>query len=80
MDNAVTLPMLAEIVLVSAKTVVREDRPPFPSELIAVFIIFGGAGLLGAWDPRVGAVFGWGVVVATALNVMPFITAGSEES
>lgn len=74
--DSVALPALAEVVLVTARSVKRDDRPPLPSEIVSVFVIFGAASLLGAWDQRLGSVFGWGIVVATALNVMPFVASG----
>lgn len=76
MADPVALPMLAETVLLTARSVKQNDRPPLPSEFAAMFVVFGGAALLGAWDPRVGTVFGWGIVLATALNVMPFVSSG----
>ena len=67
--NSITTPWLAELVLISWRTFRQQSRPPLPSELLASFIIFGTAGVVTQKAPQVGAVFGWGIVVATALNL-----------
>lgn len=51
----------------------RDARPPLPSELVATFVIFGALGIA-AEAPQLrtpAAVMGWGIVIATALNLGP---------
>jgi hypothetical protein len=46
-------------------------RPPLPSELIATYVVFGGASMLGeSSNPntrRIGSLIAWGLVLATGL-------------
>jgi len=44
-------------------------RPPLPSELLAEFLIFGIFAAIASKDARVGALLGWGIVVATGLTM-----------
>lgn len=76
MDNVVLLPALVEVGLVTARSVKQRDRVPLPSEFVAVFVVFGGCAIAASWDRRLGAALGWGIVAATFLNVMPFISSG----
>ncbi len=67
--NNITLPWTAEVVLISWRSVNKQKRPPLPSELLATFIVFGTAGLVTQKNPQVGSLFGWGIVIATLLNL-----------
>src|SRR5208282_6328290 len=42
---------------------------PLPSEYVATFIIYGALGLVPEGGQRAAAAFGWGLVVATFLNL-----------
>ncbi len=64
-------PWMAEVVLISWRTVRKEKRPPFPSELLATFVVFGTVSLVAEKQPQIASLFGWGVVVATFLNLFP---------
>ena len=48
-----------------------------PSEYVATFIVFGGLGLIPGQASRVAAVAGWGIVVATFLNLWDPATIGN---
>lgn len=72
---SITAPWLAELVLISYRSVRQEKRPPLPAELLASFVIFGTFSLIGNSQPRIAAVLGWGIVVATALNLAPEVVA-----
>lgn len=43
-------------------------RPPLPSEVAAVMLVFGALGLVPGEGQRVAGMVGWGLVVATFLN------------
>lgn len=64
----VVFPWVAEVVLISWRTVRRDKRPPLPSELLATFVVFGTASVIGTKYPEFATTFGWGIVIATALN------------
>ena len=66
--SPIVAPWTAEILLISWRSVRRDKRPPYPSELLATFVIFGAASLVANSQPKVAGVFAWGVVIATALN------------
>lgn len=73
MDNLL-LPWMVEIGLVSWRTVKFGGRPPLPSELLASFVIFGGFSIIP--NRKIGTTMGWGIVVASALNLLPSIVSG----
>lgn len=65
--NPIVVPWLVEVGLITWRDVRIWKRPPAPSELLATFIVFGGASLIP--DRRFGSVVGWGMVIATFLNL-----------
>lgn len=67
--NGVVLPWLAEIGIISWRTVKQDGRPPLPSEIVATFIVFGSISLLANSQPQLASALGWGFVIATAVNV-----------
>ena len=75
--NSLLAAWLAETVLITyrgAKQGGSKNNPvahmPLPSEYIGSFIVFGGLSLVpGPNGQRVAGLFGWGVVVATFLNL-----------
>lgn len=73
--NPLLVPWLAEIGLITWRDVKNDNRPPFPSEVLATFVIFGGFSLIP--NEKVGSLMGWGIVVATLLNVFDPQNVGS---
>jgi len=75
--NTLLAAWVAETVLITyrgAKQGGTKNNPvahlPLPSEYIASFVVFGGLSLVpGPNGQRVAGLFGWGVVVATFLNL-----------
>lgn len=78
--NGLALAWMAEAGLMTYR-IVHTGRPaeagggraPWPADYIATFIVFGGLSLVGelgaGWD-QVATVTGWGLVVATVLNLV----------
>lgn len=73
--GTIAAPWFAEFVLISYRAVRKQHRPPLPSELLAVFVVFGAFSLIGESQPKIGSLLGWGVVLATALDVAPTFIA-----
>lgn len=69
MNGAVAWPWMAEIGIVSWRSVVRDKRPPLPSELLATFVIFGAFSIVSVSQPKIGSALGWGIVIATGLSL-----------
>ena len=76
---------LAEVVLItyrSARQGGAKDNPiahvPLPSEYVASFIIYGGLSFIPGRGAPVATAFGWGVVVATLLNLWDPATIGNK--
>lgn len=69
--SPVAAPWIAQLVLMSWRSVKRDKRPPLPSEVLASFVFFGTVSLIGNSQPRIASVLGWGIVVATGLNLFP---------
>jgi len=67
--NTVAWPWMAEIGIMSWRSVVKDKRPPLPSELLATFVIFGAFSLVSIRQPKIGSALGWGIVIATGLNL-----------
>lgn len=75
--NSLTLAWLAEAVLITYRAAGQQGSKsnpiahfPLPSEYVGSFIIFGALSLVpGPQGQRVAGLFGWGLVVATALNL-----------
>lgn len=44
-------------------------RPPLPSELLAVMIVFGLFSIVAQKDARIGSFLGWGIVIATGITL-----------
>lgn len=63
---------LVEAGIVTWRSFQRDGRAPLPSDFVAVFIVYGSLGML-AQVPNasgVAAATGWGLVLATALNLV----------
>lgn len=73
--NTLAAPWFAEFALITWRAVRKQHRPPLPSELLAIFVAFGTFSFIGESQPQIGNLLGWGMVVATALNVMPTVIA-----
>ena len=75
--NTLTLAWIAEAALITYRAVGRgqaSDNPvahlPLPSEYVGTVIVFGTLGLIpGPNGQRVAGLIGWGLVIATALNL-----------
>lgn len=67
--NGVLTPWLVEVLLISYRAWRKRSRPPLPGELAATFVVFGSLSLIP--NKQVGAVTGWGFVIASALNILP---------
>jgi hypothetical protein len=80
------LPWVVEIGLISYRDMTQgnasqgdkpEKRPPLPSELAATFVVFGAFTLVSAANPRLGGLLGWGIVLATGLQVFGKINSST---
>lgn len=63
---------LVEAGIITWRSFKRDKRPPLPSDFVAVFVVYGSLGLL-AEAPHaqgVATATGWGIVLATALNLV----------
>jgi len=76
MASPLLYPALAEVALITYRDVkngsnVNNPIPhfPIPSQYVSVILVYGGLSLLPESADRLGALIGWGFVVATALNV-----------
>jgi hypothetical protein len=76
MASPLLYPALAEVALITYRDIkdksnVQNPIPhlPVPSQYVSVLAVFGGLSLLPSTADRLGALVGWGFVVATALNV-----------
>jgi hypothetical protein len=76
MASPLLYPALAEVVLVTYRSVRNQETTklpvkylPLPSTYLSVIVVFGGLSLLPQSADRLGALAGWGFVVATALNI-----------
>lgn len=78
--NGLALAWMAEVGLMTYR-IVHTGRPaeagggrvPWPADYVPTFVVFGGLSLVaeigGGWD-QVAAVAGWGLVLATILNLV----------
>lgn len=76
MENALFTPALVEVALVTIRGIFGKASKatpiphlPLPSEYLDILIVFGGLSLLPGQANRVGGYIGWGLVIATALNM-----------
>ena len=60
---------LVEMGLVAYRDLSAQKIPPPPSDFVAVAIIYGGLGLLPDSAAQFASLVGWGLVVATFLNM-----------
>lgn len=60
---------ITEIGLISYRSVKAEGRGPLPSELLSVIGLWGALSLFSGPAPEATALIGWGLVIATALNL-----------
>ncbi len=81
--NPLLLPWIAEVVLITYRSAAKGEENktpiphlPLPSEYVASFIVFGVLAFAPGQLTKPAAVFGWGVVVATFLNLWDPSTGG----
>lgn len=67
--NPIVTPWIAEVVILSVRSVRRDKRPPLPSEFAATFVIFGGASLIAGKFQQPAVLFSWGIVIASLFNL-----------
>ena len=60
---------LAESAIITYRDLKQVKMPPPPSDFVAVAVIYGGLALFPDSASQVTALFGWGLVVATLLNL-----------
>jgi hypothetical protein len=60
---------LAETVLISYRDVKQNHILPLPSNYVSVAVVYGALGLLPDSASNVSAAVGWGLVLATFLNL-----------
>lgn len=79
--NNLTWPWIVEGVIISWRDFKTKKRPPYPSEFLATFVIFGLLSVASASETasKPATVFGWGIVLATFLNFVDptFAKSGS---
>lgn len=59
----------AETAVISYRDLKSEKMPPPPADFVAVAVIYGGLALLPDSASTVAGMFGWGLVLATLLNL-----------
>jgi len=76
MASPLLYPILAEVALITYRNIkngsnVQNPIPhvPIPSQYVSVVLVYGGLALLPSSFDRLSALMGWGLVIATALNV-----------
>ncbi len=62
---SIAVPMLVELILVSADDLLTNHHPPLPSRLLSVFAIFGILGLARGNAAKPATAFAWALVVAS---------------
>jgi hypothetical protein len=70
-------PWLAEIGLITYRDMKAEKRPPLPSELVSVFVVFGAFTLVSKASPGIASALGWGIVLATGMQVFGAINSSA---
>lgn len=63
------LAALVEASIITWRDLSKQKVLPLPSDYVAVAILYGGLGLLPTEASGVASLIGWGVVVATFLNL-----------
>lgn len=78
--NWLTVPWITEVVIIGWRDFKNHKRPPYPSEFLATFVIFGLLSLpaSNANLQRAAQLFGWGVVLATFFNFVDPTFSGSK--
>lgn len=68
--GSVTAPWLAQVGIITVRDLANtgDRHPPYPSELLATFVIFGALGLLSGPAPKAATYMGWGIVLATLIS------------
>lgn len=66
--NGTTVAWAAEVGVIAWRDWRNNKRFPYPSEVLATFVIFGLLSLLPDSTDPLGPLFGFGIVIATLLN------------
>lgn len=61
---------VAQLGIISYRSVRIERRAPLPAEFLAAFVVYGALSVLAGPAPRTAGVTGWGLVIATGLNIV----------
>jgi hypothetical protein len=76
MASPLLYPIIAETVLITYRDIKNKsnvDNPiphlPIPSQYVSVVVVYGALSILPPSFDRLSALMGWGLVIATALNV-----------
>jgi hypothetical protein len=77
MNPSLMAAWLAEIAIITYRSAANKDsipnRPikslPLPSEYVATFVVYGALSFIPAEGARAASAFGWGLVLATLLNL-----------
>jgi len=64
---------LASLGLTTRHSVAQYKRPPLPNEVAATVVVFGTLSLFEGEGATFAAIFGWGLVIAGALKMVPQI-------
>ena len=87
--SSLTLAWIAEIIAISYRSAKRASvgkNPivsplaplPLPSEYVATFIIYGALSFVPGRGQQAAGLFGWGIVIATVLNLWDPSTIGNK--
>lgn len=63
-----TAPMLVELIVVTVDEILGHHRPPIPSRVGVVVVLFGGLGLVGGSAAPAAAALAWGLVIASVYS------------
>ena len=79
--KTILVPAALAVMIVSARSVMDEQRIPYPYELLSVGIIYGAAGLIGNANDTLGSAVAWAYLVALILapkqaNILNLFASG----
>lgn len=68
MSGGVLVPAFLAVAIVTGRALMHDHRAPYPYELASTAIVFAACGIVGEFQPTVGAAAGWAYVVALILR------------